>query len=193
MKKQRKSKHIPTTNNPSDYNRLFFRLFSLQASRLDKLGRYHKRRLKKTLKLMKAEHFAGTLYLSGFPCSTCSHQRFEFRCPRFPSCKHKKKKCSAFDYAAASVLSFCPSDRLNRQRSEQAWGWLTLLGRLWWASTWVTTGICSQTLSQTKKRHTDGTSLHSPASHRSGVYFWWVSEVLSVSGSCVCSSIKTNK
>ena len=92
MKKQRKSKHIPTTNNPSDYNRLLFRLFSLQASRLDKLGRYHKRRLKKTLKLMKAEHFAGTLYLSGFPCSTCSHQRFEFRCPRFPSCKHKKKK-----------------------------------------------------------------------------------------------------
>lgn len=43
MKKHRKRKHIPTTNNPSDYHRLFFLLFSLQASRLGKLGRYHKR------------------------------------------------------------------------------------------------------------------------------------------------------
>lgn len=83
--------------------------------------------------------------------------------------------------------------------SEQAWGWLTLLGRLWWASTWVTTGICSQTHSRTKKRHTDGTSLHSPASHRCSVYFWWVSKVLSMSAltspqnnlRSVCALIKT--
>lgn len=50
-----------------------------------------------------------------------------------------------------SLVFFCPSDTLNRKRSEQVRGWLNPLGRLWWASTWVTTGICSQTHSRAQK------------------------------------------
>lgn len=50
-----------------------------------------------------------------------------------------------------SLVFFCPSDTLNRKRSEQVRGWLSPLGRLRWASTWVTTGICSQTHSRAQK------------------------------------------
>lgn len=52
--KKHKMKHIPVTNNHPDFNLL---LFLLQASRLDKRGRYHKRWSPKTLELMKEAHF----------------------------------------------------------------------------------------------------------------------------------------
>lgn len=108
MKKHGKWKHIPMTNNRSDYNQLFFLVFSLQASWLDKLSRYHKQWLLqswKTFKLMKENHFSvmtvllrykSAIFIE-FLCKTHSHSRF--KCPCLPSCQQQKK--AMFNYLSA--------------------------------------------------------------------------------------------